>query len=598
MKIHRPLLCLPTWLLISVFCGAQSQAQTFTWARGVAGSFSWNNDANVGSTNGNNWGATPSGAFPNAAGVVANLGNAAGANVSTISLGQDITIGSISNIGSTNGAGARTVAPGGDFSLIFDNGSSNASIAKLSGSSASTISAPLRIAGNGILSMSNASSTTLTLSGGIASGLVSGTQKLLHTGGTVTVSGAIANGGSGGAVEVEVSNGNLVLSAANAYTGVTTITGGTLTLSGTAGALATSSAISNSGTFAITRTNAVVQGTDFSGAALTGSGGLSATGTGLVLTLNTANNYAGTTLIGASANNSVVRATASGALGSGAIQFDFTGNATTSRLELEGGVSLSNPSIQLTGRNNSSVAIQSISGDNTLSGDINLQAGGGTYIAQSDAGTLTLAGNIGNASGTGTRTFTAAGGGSILITGGIQNGTGTTALTKTGAGSLTLSGSNTYTGATLVSAGTLFVNGSLANTAVIVSSGASIGGTGTLGGSLSLDASATLTIVDMNDPLAVAGTVTFGSGFGIANLAGIDWDSLGMFSSHSILSTGQVFSESDIANFGVANAVAVGSMGRLAYFDNGSLAVVVIPEPSAALLGGLGLLALLRRRRG
>jgi hypothetical protein len=37
--------------------------------------------------------------------------------------------------------------------------------------------------------------------------------------------------------------------------------------------------------------------------------------------------------------------------------------------------------------------------------------------------------------------------------------------------------------------------------------------------------------------------------------------------------------------------------GRSAYFEEGSLKLVVIPEPRAALLGGLGLLALLRRRR-
>ena len=40
-----------------------------------------------------------------------------------------------------------------------------------------------------------------------------------------------------------------------------------------------------------------------------------------------------------------------------------------------------------------------------------------------------------------------------------------------------------------------------------------------------------------------------------------------------------------------------GTSGRLAYFQNGSLKLVVIPEPGVALLGGLGLLALLRRRR-
>ena len=37
----------------------------------------------------------------------------------------------------------------------------------------------------------------------------------------------------------------------------------------------------------------------------------------------------------------------------------------------------------------------------------------------------------------------------------LQNGSGTLALTKSGAGTLTLSGNNTYSGATTVSAGTL-----------------------------------------------------------------------------------------------------------------------------------------------
>jgi autotransporter-associated beta strand protein len=181
------------------------------------------------------------------------------------------------------------------------------------------------------------------------------------------------------------------------------------------------------------------------------------------------------------------------------------------------------------------------------------------------------------------------------VGGGSIGGTGT--LTKTGTATVTLTGANTYTGATLVSAGTLLVNGSLGNTAVTVDPLATIGGIGAIGGDLSIAGNSLFEVVDINDPLAVSGTINFGSGFGIANLLGIDWDSLDLNIPYTLISTIQTFGTGDIANFGLANAVNVGTTGRQAYFASGSLNVFVIPEPSAALLGGLGLIALVRRRR-
>ncbi len=73
----------------------------------------------------------------------------------------------------------------------------------------------------------------------------------------------------------------------------------------------------------------------------------------------------------------------------------------------------------------------------------------------------------------------------------LTNGTGgTLALLKSGLGTQTLSGTNTYTGATTVSAGTLLINGSTASgSAVSVTGGSAasavLGGTGTIGGSIS-----------------------------------------------------------------------------------------------------------------
>jgi hypothetical protein len=51
-----------------------------------------------------------------------------------------------------------------------------------------------------------------------------------------------------------------------------------------------------------------------------------------------------------------------------------------------------------------------------------------------------------------------------------------------------------------------------------------------------------------------------------------------------------------LANNSLATAYDIGS-GRSAYYQQGSLQLVVIPESSSALLSGVGLLALLRRRR-
>jgi fibronectin-binding autotransporter adhesin len=126
------------------------------------------------------------------------------------------------------------------------------------------------------------------------------TYRLGGGGGTLTFPAATLSGANNVIVGDTRINGNgtIAYSAAEPYTGTTTIaSGSTLQLAGTAGAITGASAgsITDNGTFAINRTNAVVQGTDFPNN-ITGSGGVAMIGSG-TLTLAGGNTYTGPTTI-------------------------------------------------------------------------------------------------------------------------------------------------------------------------------------------------------------------------------------------------------------------------------------------------------------
>ncbi|MEO5715606.1 MAG: autotransporter-associated beta strand repeat-containing protein, partial [Luteolibacter sp.] len=183
---------------------------------------------------------------------------------------------------------------------------------------------------------------------------------------------------------------------------------------------------------------------------ITNASNITIFGSGTVTMNGASSTFAGGTFIGQSLTPSILRAGATQALGTGAITFDTSGNASIVRLELTGGISLNN-AIAFTARNNASVAIQNISGENTLSGLMTLGTGGVTYTIQSDADKLALT-NAGTSTVTAGKTvyLQGAGGGSYA---GILAGAGS--LAKAGSGTWTISGTHTYTGATTISEGTL-----------------------------------------------------------------------------------------------------------------------------------------------
>lgn len=179
-----------------------------------------------------------------------------------------------------------------------------------------------------------------------------------------------------------------------------------------------------------------------------------------------------------------------------------------------------------------------------------------------------------------------------------NNGTAATSVVKNGMGAWALTGANTYTGATTVNAGTLLIEGSQVGTgAVTIKNGAILGGGGTIAGNLSLESGAKL-IFDLNAPsLIVNGSsVTFG-GFSISDVVGLDGSVA--TNTYTLIGGTATFDFSHVSNFGSNNAVSIGG-GKSAYFESGSLNVVVVPEPATSgLLGIGGILAIifaLRRR--
>jgi autotransporter-associated beta strand protein len=202
----------------------------------------------------------------------------------------------------------------------------------------------------------------------------------------------------------------------------------------------------------------------------------------------------------------------------------------------------------------------------------------------------------------------------------ITNGAATSGgLAKAGLGTLLLSAANTYTGPTSVSAGTLALgeaNAVAGSSGLSVASGAtldlsalgsgltlgsgqSLGGVGSILGSLVFGSGSSL-VFSTTDTLSLSGgTASFfagspGSRFGIDDLLGIS--SLTPLGTYRLIMGTVDFTNLD--NVGAGNAYDLGG-GVSAYFQQGSLQVVVVPEPAgmAGWVLGLALAGAVARRR-
>jgi fibronectin-binding autotransporter adhesin len=557
---------------------------------------------------------------------------------------------------------ANSIAVGVEALSITGAGVSSGGALRNIASNASSYAGAVTI-GAGGARINSDSSGTLTLSGGVVTSL--NNNVTFGGAGNTTVSTAAI---SGVGALVKDGAGTLNLNFANTYTGGTTLSNGTVSfVTNGLGSLGNITFAGNStlqwGTSTTTdlssrlvMSNGVTSTLDTgindvtlaSAFGSSSSGALTKVGSG-TLTLTGTNTYTGATTI----NN-------------GILQLSGSGSINGSNVTVNGGSFVNNSSVAYTGiltLNNANL------GGGTIDGDITY-GGGGTVSSSS-----TVTGSVGTSTGSfeiqsganlsvgnglnvsGTAGLVIASDASVIgslnysssansTIDGVIAGTNQT-LTMSGSNKLILTGANTYTGATNVTAGVLAVNGSLGNTTTTIGTGATLQGSGSIAGAvtvsgtlatgnsieslgtgaLTLNAGSTFAYELQTDLYAgtpnVAGDLTYVTGnldittgalLTLTDLAAIS-TVLANNSSLTLISytgawNGGLFTYNSTTLNDDSTFILGANTWRFNYNDtleganyttqsNGMfVTMTVIPEPNvAALLGCLGVLLILRRRR-
>ena len=532
-------------------------------------------------------------------------------------------------VSGANIASASQVSVGTGGGLISVSGNNNFTTSgKLTGSGTLTLVDP----GGGGGKTFNFNSLENDFTGGIimsgAAGLALNINSLANSANSIAftaASGSVALAYGSGAIEpLNLSTRAIELNSAGALTATIQNNNTSQAISIGTNLVATGAGAKILGLGAVAGPSNVFSGT-ITNATDAGSGtiGVTKTGVGAWAIINTANTFSGTIAV----NDGTLAFASAG--GSNGISFtNTTGSAT---------LSYTGAAKEMTGAINASTV---------TSGTVNLVASGSGAINYSNTASLGSTGTlVKNLVLSGTNTED-----NILAGAWVNNGTGAATVTKSGTGTWVLSSiNNTYTGATAVNAGKLLINGSTSTSSAFnVASGATLGGTGAIGGTVAVANGATLSPGATIESLAT-GAVTMASGSSFAYgatgsgatgadllavngslsltnvtldlalagaaLSGGSWNNGDKLTLISYIDAGSGITSgftgyaddtvytfgSNLWTFDYNDTTAGGNYGTDAVAAGQNRFVtmtVTIPEPSSvALLGTLGAMLLLRRRR-
>ena len=366
--------------------------------------------------------------------------------------GGDTNWGTVLNWGGTAPVGGDTLSFGGTIRLSNTNNiaadTNFASITFNNGAGAFTL------AGNEITLAGNVTNNDDSLQTINLAMIMTNERTFSAASGNLAVGGVLS--GVGGLIKTGTNT--LTLSGTNTYTGLTTVSQGTLSLSG-GSAIADAAAVTVSGgtldvaasetVGAVTLSSGTISGVGIltgssysltdSGAIsaiLAGTGTLTKTGTGTA-TLSGANTYTGKTSI----QNGILSVSSINSVSGSASSLGMPTTIPNGTIDL--GATTTTGQLTYTGTAVTSDRVINLAGT----------TGGGT-LDQSGTGLLKFTSAL-TATSAGVKTLTLQGSttGTGEISGAIVDGGGTTSVTKSGTGIWTLSGTNTYTGGTIISTG-------------------------------------------------------------------------------------------------------------------------------------------------